>query len=129
MWRRWSRMGLERRCMPAWVRFWQGAVCVGCSKNMVILCCLWKAISSLFMPEEFRCGAQGSMEKWEAAQTARNGPSELAVNSARLCCCSGRKYRSGHPSEKSQHFLHAFLVPKHRWIKTYMKITSATLDN
>lgn len=54
------------------------------TKNMVILCCLWKAISLLFMPEEFRCRAQGSMEKWEAAQTARNGPSELAVNSARL---------------------------------------------
>lgn len=72
------------------------------------------------------------MEKWEAAQTARNGPSELAVNSARflLCLChSGSKYRSGHPSERSQHFLHAFLVPKNRWIETYMKITSATLDN
>lgn len=80
-------MGLERCCMPAWVRFWQGArLCwmLPSTKNMVILCYLWKAISLLFMPEEFRCRAQGSMEKWEAAQTTRNGPSELAVDSARL---------------------------------------------
>lgn len=34
VWRRWSRMGLERHCMPAWVRFWHGAICVVCSRML-----------------------------------------------------------------------------------------------
>lgn len=81
----WNRSGKTHRArlgeVPGmWPLCWMGLS----TKNMVILCGLWKAISFSVIPKESQFRAQGSMEKWEASQTVGNGPSELPVNSAWL---------------------------------------------
>lgn len=74
------------------------------------------------------------MEKWEATETSRNALSELAANSVpayfqvwkftTVSVAKAHTYREV-PAPPAYYFWHR----KTDGIETYMKITSATLDN